>query len=288
MIISVNWSKAKSANSEDKLKTELAKRMDDTKKENKKVFELLTEISKGLGDKGFSQLGLSYSPEKREFTVQVKDEHSIEKSKKSIENFIVHTAKKNDFKNYKVNFLSLDHDELSEEDVKSRESMSEIAHLTSKLLEENGYNRTHYSMTDKEILIEIVDGNLINREEIEELIENAIFSKTSRRFTVTIKEENKNQILDQQWQPIFSAIIDETRKEFKEYRGFAYSFHPKPLQIIIKTNLDNRKWFGNSDRAINQIENYIEKIITLKRAELAIEEIPYEIIIRDKDDKQVN
>ncbi|MEG0259993.1 MAG: hypothetical protein RR651_08985, partial [Lysinibacillus sp.] len=127
-----------------------------------------------------------------------------------------------------------------------------------------------------------------NKEEIEELIADSIFSNTNKRFTVTVKEQSKNQIVDQQWQPIFSAIIDETSKEFKEYRGFAYSFHPKPLQIIIKTNLGKWKWFRNSDSSIDQIEKYTEKVIALKRAELSIKAIPYEIIILDKNDRRVN
>ncbi|MFS0875256.1 hypothetical protein [Solibacillus isronensis] len=59
------------------------------------------------------------------------------------------------------------------------------------------------------------------------------------------------------------------------------------MQIIIKTNIDSPKWFGNSDKKVDQITEYIDKIIELKREELSIEEIPYEIIIWDKNDKEV-
>ncbi|MEG0385592.1 MAG: hypothetical protein RR642_12645 [Solibacillus sp.] len=285
IIIGGNWGKT---SSDEKLELGLVKSMAETKKEKEKESELLTEISKTLNDKGFGQLGLSYSPDKRVFTVQAEEKDFIEKNKDTLKNVIVTTAKEHDFRNFKVEFLLWESYEISEEDIKRSESLKEISNLISKLLEENGYNRSGYSITDNEILIEIFNGDLVNKEEIEELIANSIFLNTNKRYTVTMTEQSKSQIVDQQWQPIFSAIIDETSKEFKEYRGFSYSFHPKPLQIIIKTNLGNRKWFGNSDRSIDQIEKYTEKIIALKRAELSIEAIPYEIIIRDKNDKRVN
>ncbi|MGN7478612.1 hypothetical protein ACTHOQ_12220 [Solibacillus silvestris] len=101
------------------------------------------------------------------------------------------------------------------------------------------------------------------------------------------EKKSESAIRDQQWQPILSAISEETNKRFEEYRGFAYSFHPEPLQIIIKTNIDSPKWFGNPDKKINQIAEYVDIIIKLKREELSIEEIPYEIIITDKNDKEV-
>lgn len=87
---------------------------------------------------------------------------------------------------------------------------------------------------------------------------------------------------------MFSSINEETKKEFKEYRGFAYSFHPEPLQIIIKTNLEKPKWYWNSNQKVLEITTYVDKIIELKTEELSIEEIPYEIIIRDKNDKKIN
>lgn len=288
IIIGVNWSKARSVNSEEQLVKGLVKSMEETKKENDKVIELLTEIPLALYDKGFGQMNLGFHHESRTFSVQGEEEIFTRKNKKAIKKFIKNTAKEKDFKHFKVEFLSLDRFKLNEEDIKRRESFNEISNLISKVLEENGYIRSAYSIKEEDILIEIINADLANTTEIETLIEDSIFSKTNRHYTVTIKEQNKNQILDQQWQPIFSTIVEETRKEFKEYRGFAYSFHPKPLQIIIKTNMKDRKWLWNSDKSTNRIENYIEKIIALKRAELSIEEIPYEIIILDKNDKRMN
>ncbi|MEG0473343.1 MAG: hypothetical protein RR588_13500, partial [Solibacillus sp.] len=217
IIIGGNWGKT---SSDEKLELGLVKSMAETKKEKEKESELLTEISKTLNDKGFGQLGLSYSPDKRVFTVQAEEKDFIEKNKDTLKNVIVTTAKEHDFRNFKVEFLLWESYEISEEDIKRSESLKEISNLISKLLEENGYNRSGYSITDNEILIEIFNGDLVNKEEIEELIANSIFLNTNKRYTVTMTEQSKSQIVDQQWQPIFSAIIDETSKEFKEYRGF--------------------------------------------------------------------
>ncbi|MEK4427235.1 hypothetical protein [Solibacillus sp. FSL K6-1523] len=288
IIIGVNWSKAKATNSEEQLEKDLVKSMKETKVENDKVIQLLTEIPLALNENGFAKVGVGFHHEDRVFSVQAEEVTFTRRNKKAIKKIIKNTTKENDFKNFKVEFLSMDRFKLSEEDIKLRESFNEISNLISKVLEENGYTRSAYSIKEEDILIEVTNADLVNKEVIETLIANSIFSKTNRHYTVTIKEQSKNQILDQQWQPIFDAIRTETEKNFKEYRGFAYSFHPKPLEIIIKTNLKNHKWFWNSDKSTDQIENYIEKIIALKRAELSIEEIPYEIIILDKKDKQMN
>ena len=113
-------------------------------------------------------------------------------------------------------------------------------------------------------------------------------NKTNLDFTIKFQKKSESAIRDQQWQPIFEAVREETNKKYEEYRGFAYSFHPEPLQIIIKTDLNTPKWFSHSNKKVKQITEYVDKIIELKRDELSIEEIPYKIIIRDKNDNNIN
>ena len=124
--------------------------------------------------------------------------------------------------------------------------------------------------------------------EIENLVTDVIYSKSNIKFSVKLKRKSESQIRDENWQPIFQAITEETNKKFEEYREFAYFFHPEPLQIIIKTDLHKSKWFWNSDKKVEQIEKYVKDEIQLKREELSIEEIPYEIVIRSKDNKKLN
>ena len=160
--------------------------------------------------------------------------------------------------------------------------------MMSVLLNEEGYES--YSIAtnpNNEIVIEIQETKegLKKIEEIEELIAQKMLSQSNMELGFKIRKKSKSAILNQEWQPILDAIREETEKKFTEYRGFAYSFHPEPLQIIIKTNIDSPKWFSNSDKKANQMTKYVDKIIQLKREEHSIEEISYEIIIRDKENK---
>lgn len=226
--------------------------------------------------------------------MQVQNKAFLEANKTNIEKIIHNTANMIGFQNYTVDFLALDnYPALSEEDEKQRETMMEVIEEISALLKERGCPSNSISTnSNNEILIEMQGmkedfGKSKEIEDLEKIIDQTILSKTDLEYTVKIQKKSESAIRDQQWQPIFSAISEETNKRFKEYRGFAYSFHPEPLQIIIKTNIHSSKWFGNSDKKINQITEYVDKIIELKREELSIEEIPYEIIIRDKNDREI-
>jgi len=287
IVITTNLDKSRSAHCEEKLEMALVKSMEETKKENEKINEVLRKISQEFNKNGFVQIGFDFSPDNRVFTIQAKDKDFIDKNKSIIENIILNIAKETDYKNFKVEYIALDGYELSEEDGK----LNEVLKITLDLLKANGYDKTNYSLTidpSKGIIIEVTNGELINKNEIEKLIANSVYSNTSMNFKVFIKEKSKSKIKDPEWQPVFSAIRDETKKEFKEYSGFAYSFHPEPLQIIIKTDLEKPKGFWQSNKKVKQLIDYVDKIIELKREELSIEEIPYEIIIRDKNNNKLN
>lgn len=292
MILKKDSNKTASVNTE-AIESTLVKSMEETKEEKKKLELFLTKSSQALNDKGY-QAGIGFSHEERNVTVQVQNKAFLEANKTNIEKIIHNTAKKIGFQNYTVDFLALDnYPVLSEEDEKQRKTMMEVVGEISALLKERESPPNSISTnSNNEILIEMQGmkedfGKSKEIEELEKFIDQTILQKTDLEYTVRIQKKSEIAIRDQQWQPILSAISEETKKRFKEYRGFAYSFHPEPLQIIIKTNIHSSKWFGNSDKKINQITEYVDKIIELKREELSIEEIPYEIIIRDKNDKEV-
>ena len=293
MLLKKNSNKSASLNTEEIEKTLLIS-MEETKTEKKKIEQFLTKSSEELNDNGY-QVGLSFSPEERNLTVQVQDKAFLEANKVNIEKIIHNTAKKIGFQDFKVDILTLDsYPTLSEEDDQLRKSMIKVFEEISALLKEKGYHSNSITTNpNNEIIIEIqgMKEDLEKSKEFEELekiIVQTILSKTNLDFTVKLRKKSESAIRDQEWQPIFDAIREETNKKFEEYRGFAYSFHPEPLQIIIKTNIDSSKWVGNSNKKLNQITEYVDKIIELKREEFLIEEIPYEIIIRDKNDKEVN
>lgn len=135
-----------------------------------------------------------------------------------------------------------------------------------------------------------VDGKELSSAEtarVEKLIKDTVFTKTDVAFNVTLRPQTKEEIRDSQWSPIFQAVIDETEKKFKEYRGFAYSFSPEPLQIIIKTDLRDNKSTSNREK-IEAIEQYANQIIERKIEELTVEKIAYKIIIRNNDNEEIN
>ena len=135
-----------------------------------------------------------------------------------------------------------------------------------------------------------VDGKELSSDgtaRVEKLIKDTVFTKTDVAFNVTLRPQTKEEIRDSQWSPIFQAVIDETEKKFKEYRGFAYSFSPEPLQIIIKTDLRDNKSTSNREK-IEAIEQYANQIIERKIEELTVEKIAYKIIIRNNDNEEIN
>ncbi|EPD53799.1 hypothetical protein HMPREF1210_00622 [Paenisporosarcina sp. HGH0030] len=126
------------------------------------------------------------------------------------------------------------------------------------------------------------------KNEIRILVADAVSSKTNINFDVKVNRRSENEIRDEKWHPVFTSVREETAKNFEEFKGFAYSFHPEPLQIIIKTDLEKSKWWWNSDEKVKEIEKHVLEIIKLKSEELLIEEIPHEIIISGKENKKLN
>lgn len=271
----------------------LVKSMEETKRGQKKLGQFLTKTSHDLNDNGYEPVVLSYS--EQNLTVQVQDKAFLEANKMNIEKIIHNTAKEIGFQDFKVDFLTLDsYSTLSEENEKLRESTKKVYEQIAVLLKEAGYHYNSVSMNpNREIIIELqgTEEDLEKSKEIKELeklIAQTILSKLDMDFKIKLKKKSESAIRDQEWRPILNAIDVELEKKFEDYRGFAYSFHPEPLQIIIKTNIDSPKWFNNSHKKINQITEYVDKIVELKREELSIKEIPYKVIIRDENDKKIN
>lgn len=275
--------------------TTLAESMTETKMEHRKMESLLTKVQQTLEQKDYKEIGLS-SFDNRLLTVQVKDQKFLDQNEKKIRTLIKDIAKEEKLDALNIEFEVFDmHSAMSEEDKKLNELINEVSKITSESLNEKGYSLIGMMIdakTPNPYIEIIIDGTKEYydevKDEIQKLVTNTVFSNTNIQFEVRLKRKTENEKIDEQWQPIFSVIREETDKKFKEYRGFAYSFHPEPLQIIIKTDLRQSKWAWNSSKKIKQIEQYIHEIIELKREELLVDELPYEIIIRSKDNKQLN
>lgn len=278
------------ANTDEEIENTLAKSMEETKKDKETLEQFMTKTSKKLYDIGYP-VSLSFSHEERSLTVQVQDKAFLEANRKNIHNIIHNTAIETEFQDFEVDFIILDNFvSFSEEDENLRESTMKVYGEISSLLKGKGYNNYSISTNpnNNEMIIKLEETKVtLESKELEKLIAH-ILSKSDLDFTIKLQKKTESAIRDQQWQPIFEAVREETSKKYEDYRGFAYSFHPEPLQIIIKTDLDTPKWFSRSNKKVKQITKYVDKIIELKRNELSLEEIPYKIIIRDKNDKKIN
>ena len=274
----------------------LAESMAETKNEQQKIESLLTKIQQTLVHKDYGEIGLNFSFEGRLLTVQVKDRAFIDQNEKKIKTLINDIAKEKKMDAINIQFEAVNtYSAMSEEDKKLNELIHEVSNITSESLNEKGYfiNAMTIDPRTSNPFIEIrIDGTKEYYDQvknnIQQLVSNAVSLSTKINFEVKITRRNENDIRDEKWQPIFSAIREESDKKFEEYRGFAYSFHPEPLQIIIKTDLSESKWAWNSKKKAEQIEKYVHEIIEIKWEELSIEELPYEVIIRGKDNKRLN
>ena len=266
----------------------LAESMAATKLENQMIEEVMTQVSQGFEKSGYGEIPFRFTSTKRLLTVQVKDKEFVNHSGKKIESLIHDIAKE-----IEVEFEVVEV-ELGEEDRKSTELLREIVKTTTNLLEQEGYKfsaLTINSITESpriEIIIEGTKEYYNNvKDEVKKLTVEAISLKTSIKFEVKVNRKSESEIRDEKWSPIFSAIREEIDKEFEEYRGFAYSFHPEPLEIIIKTDLPNSKDRGSSKKA-KEIERYVKEVIKIKREEVFVEKTPYKVIIRGQENKKLN
>ncbi|MEK4699921.1 hypothetical protein MKX47_10010 [Solibacillus sp. FSL R7-0668] len=280
------FSEASDESRNEAIESALVKSMDETKKEKEKIIRLLSKIPQEINKNRYGLTSLSYSPDGRIFTVQAIDSNSI-KNQKNIEKIIKHNAGEMAFENFEMKFIALDSDRVTKQEDNKLIELNTVLKIATEYLKEKGYDHFSSGITEStlEVSIEVSNGNLVNKDELEKQLAHVIFSNTNLNFEVSLREKDKSEMEDQLWQPIFEVIREETEKEFDEYRGFAYSFHPEPLQIIIKTNIESPKLFGKSKKQVKRIVNYVDKIIELKFNELAIEKIPYTVIVRDKNNK---
>ncbi|MBM6618254.1 DUF4030 domain-containing protein [Bacillus sp. RD4P76] len=86
---------------------------------------------------------------------------------------------------------------------------------------------------------------------------------------------------------MFPVIIDGMmgKKEY-EVTGFAYSFHPSPLQIILKTSIKSTDKDAKERAA--KVEQTVEEFLKSDELKDVVKTYPYKIVVRSKDKKQIN
>ncbi|WP_100011259.1 DUF4179 domain-containing protein [Lentibacillus sediminis] len=179
--------------------------------------------------------------------------------------------------------------EISKEEQERMELTDQLFNITRKVLQDKGYRYSSLGIDGRNpiINIEIVGtqqhyNNV--KDDIEKQVHDAIKSQKGLEYEVEVTRLTEAEIRTQNWQPIFASVMEETHKKFNEVTGFAFSFHPKPLQIILKTSLSD----GEQDEKVaEEIAKYANQVVEIKRDELSVDKIPYKIIIRDKEQESL-
>jgi|GEM_PF-2551667 len=125
-------------------------------------------------------------------------------------------------------------------------------------------------------------------KEIKAGITDIFTNRGIEKYTVEINQINlPKQAKEANWHEIFS-VIHEGLSAKKEYQvtGFAYSFHPAPLQIIIKTSIQSSD--EEADEKVRRIEEAIEEFLESDEIKKKIDGEPYIIIIRDNEQNKIN
>lgn len=166
------------------------------------------------------------------------------------------------------------------------ESYKHLTELQFNVLS-HGYS---YPSPDSDKVIINVDIPITEKriEEIKKTINESLKAKNIESYSIEInKIDLAQREKEAKWNEIFPAIIEglTAKKEYK-VTGFAYSFHPAPLQIIIKTSINASD--KDADEKVHIIEETINEFLNSEEIQSKIGGDPYEIIIRGKDKQKIN
>ncbi|WP_075981783.1 DUF4030 domain-containing protein [Bacillus massilinigeriensis] len=179
---------------------------------------------------------------------------------------------------------------ISDRDQAIQDTMMEIQKELEKLdvnVLAQGYG--YSAPNTKKFRVQIDVPNTETRDEvIKQIINQKFEEKNLSNYSIDIKKIDLVQReRESKWDRVFPTIIEglTAKKEYK-VTGFAYSFHPAPLQIIIKTSIESTDKDAAERAAI--IEETIEEFLHSEEIKSEIEGEPYQIIIRSKDKKHIN
>lgn len=182
--------------------------------------------------------------------------------------------------------------ELSPEDKKN---MKDSQELEKKILEE--LKKNHFIMPfQPQVRINKMEKyiyvSIPKTEKRMTLLKNILDTASSKygKFRYDIRKSDiKAREQELRWEKnnIIGIIVGGLmeNKDFK-VTGFSYSFHPLPLQIIVKTSIDSSD--PDAKKLANRIENEINVFIKTDETTKEVRNDPYEITIISKDKKKIN
>ncbi|MFD2924703.1 hypothetical protein [Halobacillus naozhouensis] len=287
----------------EKLEENIKQSMKETKERKEKIEAFRKELHNKFKKKGFqgsisTSIDDLFSSKSPSITISVKDQPYKKEHESEMKQLIKDLVTSYNFGEVAIHIRVEDRgmEELSEEDRERHQLTSDLFEIAHKILKEKGYNKVSTmslnSRKSKQAMNIEIEGtkHYYNnvKEDIEKIVHDTIYAKKGLNYTVKVTRRSEAEMRDMKWSPIFRAIMEEADKRFEEVTGFAYSFHPEPLQIIIKTSLSDRWYSWGTKEQAAKIEKYVKKIIEIKREELSIKKIPYKVLIRDKKGDKLN
>lgn len=251
---------------------------------SKKVRDNLTE---GVID---TSLQTSYINKTPTMALMVEDEKWKKEYEKKFEDIVNTMASRNQIGNYKTEVTVIEplRTSVSEEEKERMKYVNKVYNIIDSVLTTNQYNNSRITLDPKAetatITVEFkkTDNIMESIGDLTEKIKYALQKENVHDLIIQIEKRSDADIRDEEWHPVFTSIMQVSSDKFTEVNGFAYSFHPAPLEVIIKTSLKN-----DEKEKAEEINEYVKQIIDVKKKELSLEDIPYKIIVRDKQHNKV-
>ncbi len=275
------------------LVSEILQSMEQTKNRKERIGNFYSKVYETLSNnkhyKGVVNVSMSmlFSSEPPEINVWIEDKSSKQELVDEIEQVINDLANSYNIGEVEIKVEKKDKeivDRIEKEKERSGPTM-QLFKISQEVLQPKGYRIRGIGIDGENPSIKIeIDGvdKQFKKEKnaIEKRVQEAIYSKKHLKYNVKITGPTEAEIRDQDWRPIFRSVREEAHKKFNKVTGFAYSFYPKPLEIILKTSLSEE---DQDKKVAENIARYARQVIEIKRNKLSVEKIPYKIIIRDKE-----
>lgn len=246
-----------------------------------------------LEEKGYHISGLGGNSGHLYITIDGSEQY-FQDVREEVEEIAVNIIKEKEYDGYKI-VVERQLDQVPDTSISERDqAISEALEESYNHLIELNFNvLTHgysYAAPNSDKVIVHVDiANTEKRiEELKKVINDCFKAKNIDSYSIKINKINLSQKeKEAKWNEIFPVIIEglTAKKEYK-VTGFAYSFHPAPLQIIIKTSINDSD--KDADEKVRIIEETINEFLNSEEIQSKIGGDPYTIIIRGKDKQRIN
>jgi hypothetical protein len=274
---------------------EIFSSMQDSKEQEKRMQAFYADVNKKVSNnlkEGVidTSLQTSYFDKTPTVALMVEDEKWKKEYENKFDDIVNTMAIKNQIGIYKIEVTVMEAPKasVSEEEKKRMEYVNKVFNIINTVLTNNQYSNSQINI-DPEVETATIKVEFKKTDNVQEStgyltekIEGALQKENVQDLTVKVKKRSESEIRDEEWHPIFTSIMQVSSDKFSEVDGFAYSFHPAPLEIIIKTSLKK-----DEKEKAEEINRYVKQIIDVKKKEISIKDIPYKIIIRDKKHEKV-